>query len=235
MKKKTIKTVLYVTLSLIMILFIVIVAFLIISIHETNTTAREMYVDNSEIKNKPYAGYDKDLIYPKEYVFKNTTYSKSRLPIEEFSYKNYYIFLYRLPITSSKSLKDVLNVKYVYMPPWPHVDYYELLNDFTVQQPCSYSVWYKLLKPQHGENIYFTLSGQNAKLFKKTDNLYYYYTSLGSFSIRYNKDDTLDFIGEIKHGLNKMPSFLPIQIIFEKKNDHFYLGLAIDNEYYLTK
>lgn len=235
MKKKTVKTVLYVTLSLFITLIIGVAGFLIISIHDTNTIAHEMYKDNAEIISKPYAGYDKDLMYPKEYVFKNTTYSKSRLPVEEFTYKNYYIFLYRLPVTSNKPLKDVLNVKYVSTPPAPHVDYYQLLNDFTVQQPCSYSVWYKLLKPRPGESIYFTLSGQNAKLLTKTDSLYCYYTSLGSFSISYNKDDTVDFIGGLKRGLNKVPLSLPIQIIFKKKNNHFYLGLAVNNEHYLTK
>jgi len=228
MKTKLKKRIAYITLS---VLFIAIVVGLFFNtiFNDNKNAMHANSEDGTSFSNQPYKEYNKKFPKIEDLYFKGVWYSKTRSPIENFLYNDYYVFLYKLPVTSDKSLDSVLKTTFANKDIISGIGYYELANYFTVNKPCNYNIRYRTGKPITGHNIYFTLDGENVTTLRKSDSIYCYYAELNNFTICYNKTDTVDFFGELKPARPAGIS-LPIQIIFRKKNNEFYLFVVIKNE-----
>jgi hypothetical protein len=164
--------------------------------------------------------------------FKATFYSKTRSPIEKFVYMDNDAFLYKLPVKNNKALSEVLKIKYIQISQPSGSGYYEFINpygsygnsdDYTSND--DYDIIYRVGEPHSGSEIDFTLSGTDIKILKKNDSTFSCYALLGSFSVNYSKSGSVDFYGEEKSDTKALS--LPIQIIFEKKKEHFYMMLIL--------
>jgi len=189
---------------------------------------KQSAIDNTSFSSTPYIEYNNDLNLPKNYYFKGAVYSKTRDPLEEFTYKNAYVFLYRLPIVSNKLLPEILKVVHNQTNPTRYIDYIDLIGPFIAIDYSSYNIIYRAGKPIPGNEINLNLEDNHFKVLKQTDTVYSCYTQIGHFSMNYNSSDTLDFYGEKK--FEAKPTSLPVQIIFAKKHDHYYVFIIIAKE-----
>jgi len=196
---------------------------------------KQSIIDDESFSNKPFPEYSKDLKFAKGLDFKIAVYSKTRSPIEKFVYKNYIVYLYQLPVKNNKPLSQILKIKKKDVSPPTNSHFNELTNSYgsthydkyyTEHDNCE--IVYSVGKPRSGSEINLTLSGPGIKVFKTNDNSYTCDAFLGNFSINYDHSDTIDFYGEIKSNAKML--WLPIQITFEKKNEHFYMVLMLKKE-----
>jgi hypothetical protein len=219
-----------------LITFFLIAAVFVVFFHsirsEMEDTLKQSKIDSISFLNKPFLEYNKDLSFAKGLNFKNAIYSKTRSPIEEFVHQNMDIFLYKLPVKSNKPLSEILKIKYTQASRGSNSHYYELTsaysstgNDIYHTEHSSYEILYNVGEPHPGSVINLTLSGTNIKILTKNDSTFHCYAMLGNFSINYDNSDIIDFYGEIASDSKAL--WLPIQIIFKKKKEHYYMFLEI--------
>jgi len=138
-------------------------------------------VDSTSFSQQPYPEYNKNFIKLGDLNIKGTFHSKTRSPIEEFFYDDYYVFLYKLPVTNDNSLNSTLKTTFMSTNAMAGTGYYELLDYDAVSKPCNYDILYKTGKPAAGHFINFTLDGENIKTLRKSDSVYSYYAKLNNF------------------------------------------------------
>ncbi len=214
------------------IIFCVIVAITVYFFHtlsdDRKNALKQEKIDGTYFSDKPFAEYEKDLKLSKSMEFKGAIYSKTRSPIEQFIYRNTYVFLYSLPIKSNKHLSEILRIKHVGFSVTSPTTYYELTDPYNFKEHSIYSIIYKSGTPKPGSEIDFYLSGSTIKISKKSDTVYSCSAQIGNFSISYNNFDIADFYGEEKSG--KKLELLPVNITFEEKNGHYYVFLMIQRK-----
>jgi len=225
-------------ISFLIVLFFIIailVLFFFFIRSESENALKGLKIDSTSFSNKPFLEYNKDLSFFKGMDFKIAYYSKTRSPIEKFVYQDNDVFLYKLPVKSNKPLSEILKIKFIQISPPSGSDYYELTSPYSstphdsyYTERNSYDIIYRVGEPHSGTEINLTLSGTNIKILKKSDTAFSCYALLGDFSIKYNKSDAIDFYGEKKSDAKILS--LPIQIIFEKKKEHYYMFLMIKRE-----
>jgi len=203
---------------------------------ESKNALKQLGIDSTSFSKVPFPEYSKDLSFSKGADFKIAIYSKTRSPIEKFVYLDDYVFLYKLPVKSNKPFSKILKIKYVKISQESNSHYYELTSPYSstahdqyYSEHDSYDIFYRPGEPDSGSEINLTLSGSDIKILEKNDTTYSCYALLGNFSVNYNGSDTIDFYGEKKSDAKILS--LPIQIVFEKKKDHYYMMLMIKREW----
>lgn len=164
---------------------------------------------------------------PKEYLnlFRNkkalkcisTITSKHRYLITEFTDGQFDIQISKLDTMNSLQVSQVLNETFSTTEQSKNIYYTDYLPNKIV------SINYRLGAKEKIDEVYFTLYGDNTRILKKDDTVAYYYSNFENFSIKYQKEGKIDIYGKAKG--NSQGSKAPLEVMFLKRNNNFYLIL----------
>lgn len=162
-----------------------------------------------------------------KFEFVNTVLSKFRMPITTVIYdKKYYLQICKMDSASNSSLEDIITMN---------------LNDAKISIYTPYSIVkstpieyrFKLTRPLKPTKIFVTLDGKESRELIRNDSVVYYYSEMTNFSIKYKPTGLYDIYGQTDETSDPV-KYLPLEILFLKRNNSLYLLIMSINKEYMT-
>jgi len=153
----------------------------------------------------------------------NTFGYKSGYPISNLIYnKEYYLHIFKLSNSFDFSLRAAIKDFFINAS---HSGSALLDNRSTV----NYS--YQSVPQDNITTVDLKLLGKQTQIIQKNDSVAYYYSQFMNFSIQYKLSDPYIIYGEPKSNSFFSNTFLPLEILFLKKNHKLYLlTMSVNSE-----